>query len=91
MHGSPSVILSGQIEVMHGPEVMQEKLILVADRHAQLIVRVNKLLAASHPVKGDGGIDGGRAGSLCDVLCGEGSERECAGKQIYPLLPLQSK
>ena len=75
---------------MHGPEVMQEKVILVADRHAQLIVRV-KLLAESHPVNGDGGIDVGRAGSLCDMLCGEGGEKECAGRQIYPLLPLQSR
>ena len=76
---------------MHGPEVTQEKHVLVADPHAQPVVRVNKLLAASHPVKGDSGIGGGSGGSLCDVLCDEGGERECAGRQIYPLLPLQSR
>ena len=72
---------------MHGAVVTQEKNVRVADPHAQLVVRVNKLLAARHPVKSDGGVDGGSGGSLDDLLRDERSKRECAGGQIYPLLP----
>ena len=39
-----------------------KKHVWVAYPHAQLLVRVHKLLAASHPVKDDGGVDGGRVG-----------------------------
>ena len=69
-------IISAPLKVTHGPDVTQQKHIWVADPHGQLVTRVDKLLAASHPVKGDGGIDGGSGGSLDDVLCDERGERE---------------
>ena len=67
---------------MHGPDVTQQKHVWVADLHAQLVIRVDKLLAASHPGKGDGGIDGGSGGSLDEVLCGERGEREWVGTDL---------
>ena len=34
------------LEVMHSPHVMQQKHIRIADSHAQVVERINKLLAA---------------------------------------------
>ena len=56
--------------------------IYVADSHAQPVVRIDKLLAAGHLMKGDGGIDGSSGWLLCDILCDEGGEKECAWTQI---------
>ena len=65
---------------MHGPDVTQQKHVWVADPHGQPVIRADKLLTASHHVKGDGGIDGGSGGSLDDVLCYERGERERVGE-----------
>jgi len=46
---------------------------------AQLVVRVDMLLAASHPVEGDGGIDGGSGGSPDYALY---EERVCLGTDL---------
>lgn len=69
---------------MHGSDITQEKHFQVADPHAQLVVRVEKLLAVSHPVRGDSGIDGGSGGSHYDVLCDERGERVCLETDLPP-------
>ena len=40
------------LEVIHGPGVTREY-IFVTDPHTQLVIRVDKLLPMSHPIKGD--------------------------------------
>ena len=85
----PSPISSGQTEdrlkVMHAPNVTQQKHIRVA------VVRLNRFIAASNPMKGDGGIDGSSGGSLCNVLCDERSEAMWAWRKIYLILSPQNR
>lgn len=71
MLGSPSAISSGQTEHLSRSFMVQTSRRRNTDPHAQLVIRVNKLLAASHPMKSDGGIDGSGGGLLSDVLCDE--------------------
>ena len=42
---------------MQNPHIMQQKHIQIAVSKVQLVERINKLLAASHPMSGIGGID----------------------------------
>ena len=58
------MIYKTSVEAMHSPQIMQQKHIRIIDSQLQLVERINKLLVASHPMKGIGAIDGRTHGSF---------------------------